>query len=235
MHWGNSVKKVVRFALVALLIWSSSSAVSAENPSTDLVCANGNFASEQGVFGLAKVIGEGHLNFMLNADGCSSKPTDCSGWGYVIPGDVLITGNTHGTYVCAFYPNRHGGSAGWVERARLLSLPVNNSPALKAWTGLWKDGDDTISIRLQGDQLVAKGSAFWPSANPPAEVAPGGPNVGDFDGQSKPIGNVVKFSDGGGGDSCHVTLRLIRDVLLVSDNANCGGMNVRFDGVYRRR
>ncbi|MFC3652276.1 hypothetical protein ACFONN_12040 [Dyella humi] len=229
------MEKVARFALIAALICGGSSAMAAEGQSMDLVCANGSFASEQSTFGLAKVIGEGHLNFMLGADGCTSKPTDCTGWGYVLPGDVLITGNTHGTHVCAFYPNRKGGSAGWVEQARLSLIPVNKSPSLKAWAGLWKDGDDTISIRLQGAQLVGEGHAFWPSENPPANVAPGGPNVGDFNGQSNPVGNVVEFSEGDGNDSCHVTLRLIGDVLVVSDNGNCGGMNVRFNGVYRHR
>ncbi|GGA24916.1 hypothetical protein [Dyella nitratireducens] len=229
------METVARFALIAALMWIGSSAIAAENQSKNLSCANGDFASDQATLGLAKVIGQGHLNFMLDADGCPSKPASCAGWGYVLPGDVLITSNTHGTHVCAFYPNSKGGTAGWVEQARLSPLPVDKNPPLRAWAGLWKDGDDTIRLSLQTDHLVAEGHAFWPSANPSADVAPGGPNVGDFNGQSKPNGNVVAFSEGDADYSCHVTLRLIGDVLVVSDNTNCGGMNVRFDGVYRRR
>jgi len=34
---------------------------------------------------------------------------------------------------------------------------------------------------------------------------------------------------------CKATLVLLPPFLVASDNGGCGGMNVRFDGVYRRQ
>jgi len=36
-------------------------------------------------------------------------------------------------------------------------------------------------------------------------------------------------------DTCTVHAQLLGDVLIVADNSECGGMNVRFNGVYRRK
>ncbi|MCA1633634.1 MAG: hypothetical protein LC802_07935 [Acidobacteria bacterium] len=49
--------------------------------------------------------------------------------------------------------------------------------------------------------------------------------------KARPAGNVLTVEE----DSCRVTLRLVGDYLVASDNSECGGMNVRFDGVYRRK
>jgi hypothetical protein len=36
-------------------------------------------------------------------------------------------------------------------------------------------------------------------------------------------------------DMCGITLRLVGDFLVADDNGDCGGVNVTFDGVYRRK
>ena len=36
-------------------------------------------------------------------------------------------------------------------------------------------------------------------------------------------------------DICKMTLRLVGEYLIADDNGECGGMNVTFDGVYRRK
>jgi hypothetical protein len=36
-------------------------------------------------------------------------------------------------------------------------------------------------------------------------------------------------------DGCRVIAALHRSQLIVSDNGNCGGMNVNFSGLYARR
>jgi hypothetical protein len=56
-------------------------------------------------------------------------------------------------------------------------------------------------------------------------------HTGVVNGSARPEGNVLVVED----DICRATLRLVGDYLVVSDNSDCGGMNVRFDGVYRRR
>jgi len=41
--------------------------------------------------------------------------------------------------------------------------------------------------------------------------------------------------DTDGDDICRATLRLVGPYLLVDDNNDCGGANVTFDGVYRKK
>jgi hypothetical protein len=36
-------------------------------------------------------------------------------------------------------------------------------------------------------------------------------------------------------DICKITLRLVGDFLVADDNGDCGGVNVTFDGVYRKK
>jgi hypothetical protein len=152
----------------------------------------------------------------------------------VVSGDELLTGRSAGAYVCALFPGRGGGSAGWVQRARLQALPVEASPSLSAWAGHWANGDDTISLTVKGAALVADGNAYWPSAHPSASQFPGGPNLGDLSGTARPTGARLVFADLDP-QACSATLTLIGVLLVVSDNGACGGQNVSFSGVYRRR
>lgn len=51
-------------------------------------------------------------------------------------------------------------------------------------------------------------------------------------GEAAPKGDQAVFVDAE--DECHVSLTLLPPFLLARDNNRCGGMNVRFDGVYMR-
>lgn len=204
------------------------------NAADDMSCRNGGFPSEQSTFGQGKVIGSGHLDLLSDMDGCPSSTKKCNGFGYVLPGDVVITGRSDGAYVCAFYPNRVGGSAGWVEKSRLSLMPVDTKPALKDWAGAWKDGDNELHVSLSRGQLHVKGDAYWPSANPSQQDAPGGPNIGSVDASAQPDGNKLQLAEGSDTYSCKVTATLLGTRLIVDDNNNCGGMNVTFRGVYQR-
>ncbi len=48
-----------------------------------------------------------------------------------------------------------------------------------------------------------------------------------------PQGNVLRVVDEEQG--CEVTLTFVGTLLVAHDNGECGGMNVRFDGVYQKR
>jgi hypothetical protein len=200
----------------------------------DLSCRNGSFPSDEKSIGLARVEGAGRLNFLQDVDGCPNDEARCRQRAYVVGGDELLTGRSHGPYVCAFYANRVGGSAGWVPSSRLTALPVDVAPPLSAWTGHWANGDDTIDLTAKAGALVADGEAYWPSANPPLSERPGGPNTGELSGTARPKGNHVVFADPDP-TLCSATLTLVGGLLVVADNNACGGMNVSFSGVYRRK
>lgn len=196
----------------------------------DGACRNGAFPSEQSQFALAKVTGAPRLYLLGDMDGCPAKGEPaCRQRSYVVNGDTVVTGRDLGRYRCVFFPNKVGGSAGWVDRSKLQALPVANL-SLQDWVGNWKDGDNGLQISVQGGQLHVEGDAYWPSANPSPEVRPYGPNMGQVEARAAPRGADVEFVE----DTCKVRVHSLGEVLIVADNSECGGMNVRFNGVYRR-
>jgi hypothetical protein len=217
--------------MVFLLALMGAAAAHAQAP--DMTCANGQFASEAAI-GQAKVAGTDKLYFLNDSDGCPSEAATCRQRAYVIGGDAVLTGRTVGAYICAYYPSRGGGSAGWVETARLTPQPVDTAPALTAWAGHWVDLDDTITLTIKKGALSANGDAYWPSAHPSASQFPGGPNVGELSGDGAPKANRVVFTDNDP-NGCTATLTLVGGLLVVADNGGCGGMNVSFNGVYTRK
>lgn len=91
--------------------------------------------------------------------------------------------------------------------------------------GKWCYKDNQIKIQKAADQkLNLKGIAI-------EETSRSAPNTGDFDFTETPTANIVAHLDR---DGCDVVLVLSNGKLHVADNAMCGGMNVRFDGVYDR-
>jgi len=213
-----------------LLAMLSPLAASASDLADGGSCRNGLFPSAQSAFALARVVGTQRLYLLGDMDGCPAKGEPaCRQRSYVVSGDTVVTGRDLGAYRCAFFPNKVGGSAGWVDRSKLQPLPVA-TPSLQDWAGDWKDGDNGLRISVRGGQLHVEGDAYWPSANPTPEQRPYGPNMGQVEAQATPRGSQVDFVE----DSCTVHAQVLGDVLVVSDNSECGGMNVRFDGVYRK-
>lgn len=148
---------------------------------------------------------------------------------YVLPGDRLIVGRKYAGYRCALF----GDTAGWIPEARIRALVSAAPPALKDWQGSWHDGDNTLTFTVAGTALKVEGDAYWP-ANLLPEDLPNGPNLGPVEAQATPSGREVHFSEGSESSSCRLHAVLLGRFLRVDDHGNCGGMNVRFDGIYCR-
>ena len=179
---------------------------------------------------LGRVIGTGQLHF-VNEYGarCPSDETGCRKATYVLPGDVMVTGSRSGKWLCATFPNKNGGSRGWVDTARIAAVPVDSKPPLKAWLGTWdRDADTSIKLTAKGTKIVIDGSAIW---NNPAT---GLPNDGELSGEIAPVRNKleIKSTDP---NECQATLVLVGPYLSVTDNLHCGGLNVNFNGIFRRK
>jgi hypothetical protein len=202
----------------------------AQAADTDDFCRNGEFTDQSG-FGIAEVSGQSRLYFLDDTDGCPQPEAHCRGRSYVVPGDRLLTARIKDRYICALYPNTGGGEAGWIEQSRIKPLPVENAPKLSGWDGRWVQGDNQIRLTARGNRLAIHGSAYWPSASPSRKQRPGGPNLGGIDAMAQPAGNQVVFADA----PCRVTATLVGRFLIVDDNSQCGGLNVRFRGVYQPR
>lgn len=195
-------------------------------------CRNGSFALQEAVFGTARITSP---RAYLRADTapCPDESVACRGRAYVMAGDTVVTGAISGLYVCAFFPNQGGGSAGYVLQTEAPRLP-RPFPSVPAWAGTWRNGDNSIVLRPSGRQLTASGNAYWPLMNPSPRDRPFGPNIGEMSGTATPQGNTVVFAEPDPAE-CRVELTLIPPFLLARDNRACGGNNVSFTGVYRTR
>jgi hypothetical protein len=118
---------------------------------------------------------------------------------------------------------------------------------LDGWMGQWAASDEQ-SLEIApgaGETLTIEGFATW-GMHDPERVERGGVNMGEFY-AAVPTGWVadgrVEFAVGDGrayraqiteAQDCALRMELQGETLLVEDNGLCGGMNVRFDGAYRR-
>jgi hypothetical protein len=226
----------LRFLTNLLFILALTVAAPASAAVDDGTCRNGGFPSENGDFGLAVIKGVGRTYLLYDMQGCPNASAQCkkAGEGYVLPGDRVLTGRSSRNYVCAYFSSRGGGSAGWVEKARLRPLTVDRRPPLSSWLGRWSDeGNPYVRISLAAKTLHIAGQSLWPGPEPNKDWPAGWPHVGGIDGKLIAMGSRARYAQ----DDCKIDFVLVGDILVASDRSEegtCGGANVRFDGVYRR-
>lgn len=226
----HSSKKI--FAL-SVVVAASASAVRAESAQAP-DCRNGIFVEDSVSYSLAKITGEGKVFFVEDIAPCPNDTTACKMKSYLTLGDIVIAGRSFGGWRCVLYRDQKNfaGSAGYVPDSRIETRSAT-VVTTKDWLGTWRVGDDYIKLRKTRDgRLMAKGEAFWPSANPSPKEVPGGPHTGGMSGVATPSGNQVVFSDDE--KICEVKLTLLPPFLLARDNGSCGGANVYFRGVFMR-
>ena len=133
------------------------------------------------------------------------------------------------------------GTSGFLPATALVPVPVV-VPRPEDWLGTWsRNAEAEITItKGEGGKLVIAGYATY-GGHDPGRVARGAINVGELEGEAMPKGNRVFFGDGYSGEKsphdfgeCQARLQLFGRYLVVEDSGGCGGMNVRFNGVYVR-
>ncbi len=194
------------------------------------MCRNGLFPSQQ-AFHLAAVGGTApKLYFFNDRDGCPQKGAACRTKAYVVPGDRLLLGKTHGEWTCAWYQGTSRETVGWVRNTDLLEQP-DTAVQTGDWLGKWKEvykGPGRIAISRMGDTLQVNGDTRWIGQNTE--------NVGGIAGKLTVSGAHGHVGPAGGQDTyeCSADMVRIGEFLIVHDNGGCGGLNVRFDGLYVR-
>jgi hypothetical protein len=188
------------------------------------------------------------LHFLKNeaaANGCPARTAHCEQKAYLVPGDRAIVVGQHADFVCVGFVGAKGRiTVGWLP---LAALRKQDSPELSAaeWAGNWRrDAEADLQIEaLDDDLIVLSGDATW-GASDPARVERGAVNIGEIESTEVQLETAVVHVQAGQGAidpkqaedySCVLSMQRIAEVLLVRDNSNCGGMNVRFNGVYLRR
>lgn len=164
------------------------------------------------------------------SDDCPASP-GCRTKNYIVPGNTVVTGKKRGDFVCAWYsPKKGRPTIGWLMESDLDLAPSRVDVSENSWTGEWGYAGNSITItpnKLAGF-LNISGSAIWRGLGDNV-------HIGELDGAFPYEGGVLEYSDGDSQYDCKATLRLVDAFLVVSDNLNCGGVNVTFSGVYRRR
>ena len=144
------------------------------------------------------------------------------------PSDTVVISRSEGEWTCGYATTSRGAAQGWVRSQDIRAVTADPNPPLTAWLGDWVQGENRIAIKRSRDpaQLSLDGQAYWRGSRD---------NVhdGSIAGEAAPQGNRLHYAEASP-DSCTVDFALIGNYLLASDNNKCGGMNVRFWGVWQR-
>jgi hypothetical protein len=190
---------------------------------------------------LAEVPGPDSADAFYPWKDCSPDRGECEKGHPVLPKQPVEVMFVRGDWTCVYVPDVRGLAVEWVQSARLSPLVPNPGPPLTAWLGTWwllganrGQGSNRLVIgkAAMADTLRVHGNAYWygPLVN-------GRPvtHLGGVDGEAKPEGNHLRIVDNPGSPaSCEVAMRLIGQYLIVADNSRCGGMNVRFSGLWQK-
>jgi len=190
-------------------------------------CRGGLFTQADVEFSVMKVNGSktSRAYFYSDDDDCP-EGAKCQRKAYVVGGDEVIASRTYGNYVCAWYQPAKGlETVGWLRSDQLRPGYTAEGPG--SFTGEWVSGENNLSIRNIGaGALSVKGNAFWKGLGDNI-------HIGEVDDQGSPHDKLLLI-EGSDEYECSLKIRSVGNFLVVSDNKHCGGVNVSFDGVYRK-
>lgn len=222
------------FFSFSFFISSTSRAEIAGNP--DYWCRNGMFPTEKIEYKIGRILGNKDEKVFFYGEGdtrhpevkCPNNLDVCRESKFLRAGNEVILAHSYGDFICVWYqasPNANEVVA-WLPKAKIETI---NSPfpLLKDWAGHWKAGSSDLHIQISTDKKTLKisGNAYWPVK----DIAPY--NQGEFRGSAIPQNQKLQITDG----VCKVDFYRIGIFLIGSDNHECGGANVNFDGVYIKR
>ena len=199
-------------------------------------CRNGHFPTYEGIH-LAEIVGNGSEKVYARGDwdGCPEHES-CIQKGYLIKGDRVLATNTTDGWVCIYYFGKKRDYVGWVKQHEVKDIITPTTAKTNGWLGKWASigGIDSIQIRSgNAGMLEINGKAKWLGGKNSSgeEIV----HFGQVQGVARPNENRVVISEGDENHSCVLTLNLIDAFLIATDNEKCGGMNVRFNGVYKQK
>ncbi len=194
---------------------------------------------------IAKIIADRpRVYFVKSAAENAACPADadaCLQQAYLIPGDLVLIGKTHGGFTCVSYQSAadrvQRWTNGWLSSAAMT--PVVPAPAASRadWIGDWVHAGGEIVIKAGKNGGVAiRGEAFYNAAQ--------NVHTGVIAAAAKPAHGLLEFADDGGvpfdkaSDDkgiCLVRMQRVAALLVVEDNNSCGGADVTFTGFYRKK
>jgi hypothetical protein len=181
---------------------------------------------------------------------CPNAREACRDKAYLVPGDTVLVDRVADGWACVWFAGRTGSTMGFLAEDDLDFVSEDGTLPLEAWVGDWEeiysagtkaDSPDTVSFTSRDGQLFVTGEATWYGGMNTAgyEIVHTG-EIGGFDDDSDLVPAAVHVQgrlavlDAADEYECAATFRRVGEFLVVEDNSHCGGMNVRFNGAYRR-
>ncbi len=192
-------------------------------------CRNGFFPKSSENFRIAKIKGAKKEKVFFYNDEKEDCPknVNCKTKSYIIPNDEVIVSRTYGDFACAwFQPKKGSETVGWIALDKLGF--VENNQKLP-WVGDWTFYDNSIKIAPMklDNKMKITGNAFWKGIGDNI-------HIGEIDFSGVPETNKLSLGEEGEYE-CRVKMQRIGKFLVVSDNLNCGGANVTFNGIYQKK
>ncbi len=206
-----------------LLLFLSAVSFGADgNP--DNWCREGHFA-KYGGFRLGEI--KTRVYFYGDDGECpKADNAKCKTKKYLVPGDEVLVAHSYGGFICAwFQPSnlKKKSSLGWIAESA-VTVKEAKATDFDGWIGTWQDDTSDFVIKKGKDgKLVVNGTAQWDGGN-------GNVHVGEVKAEAAPTENKLLLKE----ESCEVKAERYGKYLIASDNRECGGVNVAFDGVYLR-
>jgi hypothetical protein len=213
--------KYIALATILIFAWVSD-CMAQSKPTDNCFFADDGFATTAGEkVQIAEIAQQAALQLQQcgTAKGCVQVP--------VALGAPVQIYRRQGEWTCGYVFGQNGAGPAWIRTAALRVVPYDEQPPLNAWMGIWTGGEDRVLIRAGSapGTLQLEGSARWRGKY--------ATHFCDTKGSASPKGNHLHFVEGGA-DSCTIDLTLLSRYILASDNQSCGGMNVRFEGIWKR-
>jgi hypothetical protein len=183
------------------------------------------------------------VHFYRGDQRCGPGMKGCRISSYVIPRDTVAVSHSYNGFVCANYtPERPGpiGIVAWLPAKALEPVPIRPQP-LNSWSGDWVANWAHLKIEVVGaGRLQVEGRAMWSPT--PWKISDSYLHTGELEGRLFLEGRRAHAVWEGDRtlpydpdrDGCGLEVWRLNEFLLATDNWNCGGVNVSFQGLYRR-
>lgn len=231
-----------RLAAIFLLLVSVPAVAAADEAAGDCFGVDFNLAHP---IAIAKMIANRpQIHFLKNTTDDAACPADtaaCERPAYLVPGDLVLIGKTHGAFTCVAYQSaadpKPNWTNGWLDSAAMTPVLPAAAPSRADWIGRWIHGGGHIVIKpARRGALSVRGEAFYNAA---LNV-----HTGVIDATAEPEHGLLQFADdgsvpfdraSGSDEACLVRMQRVEQLLVVEDNGGCGGVMVTFTGFYRKR
>jgi hypothetical protein len=213
------IKRILSLSLVLLFGCEASHA--------DEQCRSGHFSSYNTDFKLFE-IAEDKAFFLKDYKGCPNTE-NCKRKYYSSKGDRMVVSKQYLNWSCAWNVDSKKLLAGWVETKKMSPIVLKSVLSQAEIEGVWKNGR-TGKIKIVSSNegaLKAVGEAIWYGNSINHE--------GGFEGELVDTGSQYQVKSDEAEYQCLVNMFFIsQNYMVAQDNGNCGGVNVRFNGVYKK-